>query len=262
VLPLDQLAPGLEPFPIVTRTVGNPDLKPESLMAYEAGYQGTVGGKTRLGLSFYLNDTDHVISSAQAAQTEALLGYNPNYTSENPPPGWPLPPQVLDLLAAQGIYLPAVIKTVNLGKLRNKGFEASVQHDFEPWLTAYANYSYQAVPEIRTSPEDPRYIPPVSVSVPPKNRFNLGLTLDHALYVGSVSVSHADKAFFTDVLDERYYGYADAYTLVNAAFGRRWMNGRVTTTLKATNLLNDDVRQHNFGDILKRTILGEVRLTF
>ena len=262
VLPLDQFFPGLEPFPIVTRTVGNPDLVPESLMAYEVGYQGTVGGKTRLGLSLYLNDTDHVISSAQAAQTEALLGYNPNYTSENPPPGWPLPPQLIDLLAMQGIELPALIKTVNLGKLRNKGVEASVQHAFRPWLTGFANYSYQALPEIRTPPSDPHYIPPVSVSVPPKNRFNLGITVDHPRYVGSVSVSHADKAFFTDVLDERYYGYADAYTLVNAAAGLRWRGGRVASTLKATNLFNEDIRQHNFGDFLKRTLLAEVRLGF
>jgi outer membrane receptor protein involved in Fe transport len=262
VLPLDQFIPGMQPFPVVTQTVGNPDLVPESLMAYEVGYEGTFAGKTTVGVSLYLNDSDHVISSAQAAQSEALLGYDPYYTSENPPPGWPLPPQVIDLLAQQGIYLPAVIKTVNLGKLRNKGFEASVRHAFEPWLTAFANYSYQALPEIRTPASDPHYIPPVSVSVPPKNRFNLGLTLDHARYVGSVSVSHADKAFFTDVLDERYYGYADAYTMVNAAFGVRWANRRVTTSLKATNLFNDDIRQHNFGDILKRTILAEVRLGF
>jgi hypothetical protein len=77
-----------------------------------------------------------------------------------------------------------------------------------------------------------------------------------------VSLSHADKAFFTDVLDPRYYGYADAYDLFNAAFGVRWAKGRVTTSVKATNLLNDDIRQHNFGDFLKRTVLGEVRLNF
>jgi len=262
VLPLDMIDPSLQPFPIVTQTVGNPDLKPESLMAYEVGYQGIFGGKTTVGISFYLNDSDNVISSAQAAQTEALLGYNPNYTSQNPPPGWPLPPETIDLLAAQGIYLPAVIKTVNLGKLRNKGFEASVQHAFRPWLTGYANYSYQAVPEILTPPTDPRYIPPVSVSVPPKNRFNLGLTWDHPRYVGSLTYGHTDKAFFTDVLDTPYYGYADAYNLVNAAFGLRWAKGRLTTSLKVTNLLNDDIRQHNFGDYLKRTILGEARITF
>ncbi|HVO09463.1 MAG TPA: TonB-dependent receptor [Vicinamibacteria bacterium] len=264
VLPLDQILPGsgLQPFPVVTRTVGNPDLVPESHLAYEAGYQGTFGGRTSVGVSFYLNDTDHVISSAQAAQTEALLGYNPYYTSQNPPPGWPLPPEMIDLLAQQGVQLPAIVKTVNLGKLRNKGFEAQVQHSFQPGVTAYANYSYQALPEIRTAPTDPLYIPPVSVSVPPKNRFNLGLTVDRSRWLGSLAVCHADKAFFTDVLDERYYGYADAYTLVNAALGARWQDGHVTTSLKASNLLNDDIRQHNFGDYLKRTLLAELRFSF
>jgi len=66
------------------------------------------------------------------------------------------------------------------------------------------------VPEILTPPTDPTYIPPVAVSVPPKNRFNLGLTLAHPRYVGSLTYCHSDKAFFTVVLDVTYYGYANA----------------------------------------------------
>ena len=91
--------------------VGNPDLVPESLMAYEVGYQGTFGRKTRVGFSLYLNDTDHVISSAQAAQSEALLGYNPFYTSANPPPGWPLPPVVNSSRAMRAGFPSAALGT-------------------------------------------------------------------------------------------------------------------------------------------------------
>jgi len=36
----------------------------------------------------------------------------------------------------------------------------------------------------------------------------------------------------------------------------------VTPMVKITNLLNDDIQQHNFGDILKRTVVGELRLAF
>ena len=40
------------------------------------------------------------------------------------------------------------------------------------------------------------------------------------------------------------------------------MQGRVTTMVKGTNLLNQDIQQHVFGDIIKRSIVGEVRFAY
>jgi hypothetical protein len=37
---------------------------------------------------------------------------------------------------------------------------------------------------------------------------------------------------------------------------------RVTTTVKATNLANQNVQQHVFGDITKRQVVGELRVQF
>jgi len=64
------------------------------------------------------------------------------------------------------------------------------------------------------------------------------------------------------VLDDRYHGTTKAYTLVNAGFGVRWARNRVTTSIKATNLANQNVQQHVFGDILKRQVVGELRVQF
>jgi len=36
----------------------------------------------------------------------------------------------------------------------------------------------------------------------------------------------------------------------------------MTTSLKVTNLLNRTVQQHVFGDLLRRSVTGEVRLDF
>jgi hypothetical protein len=47
--------------------------------------------------------------------------------------------------------------------------------------------------------------------------------------------------------------------MVNGSFGVRWLNGRITTTLKVTNLFNEEIQQHIFGDVLKRNIVGEVK---
>ena len=72
-------------------------------------------------------------------------------------------------------------------------------------------------------------------------------------------MNYSDKAFFSDVLTGPYYGFADAYTMVNGCIGAKWMQGRVTTVLKVTNLLNKDIQQHVFGDILKRSGIIELR---
>ena len=70
------------------------------------------------------------------------------------------------------------------------------------------------------------------------------------------------EAYWQDVLDARYAGITDAFTLVNAGFGVRWAGDRVTTSVKVTNLANQEVMQHIFGDVLKRQVVGEVRVAF
>jgi len=76
-------------------------------------------------------------------------------------------------------------------------------------------------------------------------------------------IFHADDdAFWQDVLNDPYHGTTDAYTLVNAAFGFRWADDKVTTSIKIVNLANSDVQQHVFGDITKRQIMGEVKVRF
>jgi len=64
------------------------------------------------------------------------------------------------------------------------------------------------------------------------------------------------------VLDARYAGVTNAFTLVNAGFGVRWLGEKVVTSLKLTNIGNEQVQQHIFGDIMKRQVVGEVRFRF
>jgi hypothetical protein len=42
----------------------------------------------------------------------------------------------------------------------------------------------------------------------------------------------------------------------------RWLEGRVSTSLRAVNILNENVQQYISGDILKRKVYGEVQLYF
>ena len=66
-----------------------------------------------------------------------------------------------------------------------------------------------------------------------------------------------------DVLDNRYAGVTDSYTLVNGTFGVKWGDkGRIVTLLKATNLLNDEIQQHVFGDVSRLQVVAELRVDF
>jgi outer membrane receptor protein involved in Fe transport len=249
------LSPALPfPFPLVVNIVGNDQLVEESMTAYEIAYTGTFGGKTTLGIAAYMNDLDDNINFVN------LPPSTDPYTAQNPPPGFP--PQLapaLALLASRGIFLPRTAATyLNLGPIRNKGVEVSLDHQFTNAVSVYANYSYQGKPKPKES-DTP--FPPEEISAPPKNRYNAGISAKHKKVFGSISLNHADDAFWPDVLTPEYHGFTDAYTMVNATLGLRW-NEHATFSVKGTNLANDDIQQHIFGDFLKRNVVGELRVTF
>jgi len=199
-----------------------------------------------------VNDENHSIHF-----TQLPANLDP-YTAANPPPGWQLPPSILAVLAARGIFLPRTAFTYqNLGPLRQKGFELSVNHQALDSLSVFANYSWQGLPQILS---DPNPFPAAELAYPPTNRFNAGFSVDANRYLGNLSVNYSDKAFWSDVLTAPYAGYTDSYTMVNGAVGARWMKGKLTTSVKATNLFNQDVQQHVFGDILKRMVVLEVKI--
>jgi len=251
-----------QPFPLVVNAVGSKipingapqqELTEESLTAYEVAYTASIN-RTTATAAFYVNDLDHNINFVQ------LPANLDPYTAANPPPGWPLPPAILAVLAQRGIFLPRTAFTyLNLGPLREKGIELSVDHRFAAGVSAFANYSWQAKPSVLDSATP---FPADELALPPTNRFNIGASVDARRLLGSGSVQYVDKAFWSDVLTSPYHGFTDAYTMVNGTFGVKWMQGRVTTLVKGTNLLNSDIQQHVFGDILKRTLIGEVRIAY
>ena len=251
-----------QPFPLVVRSVGSDlplgsmprtGITEESLTAYELSYTGTFGGTTA-GAAVYLNRRDTPISFTE------LPGSVDPYTAENPPPGWVLPPQVLSFMAsAAGIYLPRTAFTYsNLGPTRHVGAELWFDQRISRSASAWFNYSWQAEPEILDS--DNPFLPE-ELTLPPTHRVNVGGSLNGTRFLGNASVSMASAAFWSDVLTPAFHGYTDGYTMVNGSFGVRWNNGAVTTLLKVTNLFNQSIQQHIFGDILRRTVVGEVRFS-
>ena len=120
-------------------------------------------------------------------------------------------------------------------------------------VTAFANYSYQGKPDVNFDLSE--------VNLPPTNRFNIGFNFSRDRYIGDLTITYAGGAFWQDVLDDRYHGTTDPYTLVNGGAGVRWAHNHLTTSVKVINLFNENVQQHVFGDILKRQVVGELKGT-
>ena len=236
--------PVIGQFLLPTLALGNPDLEEETLTAFEIGYTGVVAPRTTVSAAVYWNNTDGSIAFTPVAF----------YSAASPPPGWPLPPAFVPPNA-----LPSRYTYLNLGTVKDKGVELGLDSAVNPYLNLFVNYSYQWMPEIEDFPAG---VTINDVNWPAKNRFNVGANVNYMKWFGNVSVNYTDEAYWQDVLDARFAGTTDAFTLVNAAIGYRWFNEKVVTSLKMTNIGNQEIQQHIFGDILRRQVVGEVRFGF
>jgi iron complex outermembrane receptor protein len=243
---LSPISPLLRRFPLPVTATGNPDLKEESLTAYEVGYTGVLRSRATVSASVYWNVTKDGIYFTQVA----------SYSPANPPSTWPavIPPFVIGLIPPPG--LPSTFSYRNLGKVKDKGFELGVDAVATRDINVFANYSFQADPVIEG-------FDPTEANAPANHRFNAGFSVSHGRFLGNLNVNYSGSAYWQDVFDAtRYGGTTDAYTLVNGTFGVRWAGEKVVTSLKIMNIGNSEVQQHIFGDVLRRQVVGEVRLGF
>ena len=147
-------------------------------------------------------------------------------------------------------------------KDKAKGIETRLfkgPNQLNRYVNIFSNYSYQWKPVAEGLPPGTSIN---DINWPAKNRFNAGFDFNYSHFLGNLSVNFTDDAYWQDVLDIRYAGTTNDFTLVNGTFGVRWLGDRITTSVKVVNLGNQQVQQHIFGDIIRRQIVGEARVTF
>jgi outer membrane receptor protein involved in Fe transport len=241
---LSTCTPFVLTFP--SAALGNPDLQEERLDAVEAGYVGSFAHNTTFTLSVYRNkQTDSADFFTQ--------GY---YSPTNPPPGWPvflLGPLPIPVVPP-GTF-PSAFSYRNVGEIIDKGVEVSLMSRPGTGWSWFANYSYQAKPEVTGISID-------ETNLPPKNRFNLGAAFSGDRFFANGNVNYQDKARWTDVLDARFFGTTDSFTAVNLTLGVRLANDRTRFSVIGTNIFDDRVQQHIFGDIISRKVVGQLDFEF
>ena len=249
---LGALSPLLTRFVFPIHAVGNPDLTQETLTAYEIGYTGVIGNRATVSAAVYWNTTENGIYFTPTSF----------YTPAAPPPTWP-PGASSGAGGARGVEsscsAPVPVHLLEHGQ--NQGQRAGA------WPRRRSEPLRQRVHELFLPGQaEAEELPPGTtindINWPAKNRFNAGFDFSYSRFLGNMAVSYTGEAYWQDVLDARYAGTTEAYTLMNAGFGVRWAGDRIVTSIKITNLANQEVMQHIFGDVIKRQVVGEARLTF
>lgn len=255
---------------------GNPELLAERLFAYEAGWAGALNDWIGASVSVYVNERRDVIDST-------VTGL---WSTRNPPPGWNrafagvqqfftglvrrLPPGTLprpvaaiavnpavlvDILGSTtGLELPSTLSWVNRESIRDSGFEVGL-NGRRGGVGGYVNYSWQAEPEAKGFDGE-------AVSIPAAHRLNAGFDATSGPWTFGASLNYSDRSYWTDVLNERFHGWTEAFTMVNASLRVRLFDGRVQPSVQVLNLLNQEIQNHIFGDVLRRQVMGQIRYRF
>jgi hypothetical protein len=251
--------------------VTSAELKETEINAFEVNSTGIIAKRATVTAAWFQNETKNDVFFTQVG----------SYRATNQPPGWSqLFPRPLNSLFIEALYcapgatptaarpcpfgagngLPSAFSYRNFGKVRQKGVELGIDGSISAELSAFANYSYQPTPKAVGFPSS-------EMNLPPKHRFNLGVNYNGSRVLGNLAVNYQDKSFWQDVLDARYAGYTESYTQVNTTVGVKL--GKVTrdkaqyvAQLKVVNLFNQEIQQHIFGDIFKRQVTGELRVSF
>ena len=231
-------------------------LNEEHIDAFEVSFTGNIRDRASVSAAWYYNKFTDEIFFTQLSAWPPLPA----------PPGFPdLPgaPGSGNLVWAGGYQagqrFPQAFTYLNLGEVTNQGIELGIQGAITNEWTGFVNYAFQAEPD----PEFPGLTEEEAldeINLPSNHQLNLGLSYVGPELFGSLSISRTGEAFWQDVLDSRFHGTTDGYTIVNLSLGRQFQRGRYTGTLKVTNLLDQDVQQHIFGDIMKRSIVGELKV--
>ncbi len=228
--------------------VGNPDLSEETVDAYEIGYTGNFGSRVTMTLALYQNivkdNIDFFVSKF--------------YSPLDPPPAIPGLPTIPDppgpaVLAV--LPLPKEFSYRNVGEVTYQGVELGFNVAFADGVTGTFSYTWQDTPDVK----DDTPLQPLELGVPSENQFSAGVAIQRGRYSGSLGVSFTDDAFWTDVLDSRFWGMTDAFWQVNAGFGVEFAREHLKFVVNATNLLDEDIQQHVFGDIIGRRVTAELR---
>jgi outer membrane receptor protein involved in Fe transport len=166
-----------------------------------------------------------------------------------PPPGWPFDPSAVPLL-------PHVYTFVNLGEVRDRGVELETNVERAGWAFQ-GSYTFQMEPRLEQDT-----MLPLQINRPARHKGGAG-----AAYVGGKWTFGGDlrftgEAFWADVLTPEFWGSTSSYWSVNARASYRLAKSPWMLWIAATNLFDERIQSHVYGDIVRRKVTAGVQWRF
>lgn len=189
--------------------VGNPDLEPEGVTSYEAGYRTTLAQRATLGVNFFYNEYSDLFIN----------------TREFVPPG------------------TIILSFANGGTAWGVGGELDLDLMVTDWLTLFTNYSHQRITDRDDNPftlsvneEDRvrRDTPGHKVNAGARMRFKNGLSVNLLLHWVD-----GTERLISDLSGGEHLARVRSYTTVDGRVGYAFRKDKAEASLSVFNILND-----------------------
>lgn len=175
--------------------------------------------------------------------------------------------------------VPSLFQFTNGSTVVNRGFELGTSWQAAREVAAWLNYSWQDDPvsdgvamdrrvetflherESGTDVDGDGLVADTAafVNIPAAHRVSFGVELQRPRWDAAVTYDLISRAFWQDVLTEDFWGYTASYNLVGVSAGLRWPRLGLELRGRVTNLLDERIQQHIFGDIIRRRITFSLR---
>ena len=235
-LSLPAVAPTNPPFFYFQRSQGSTDLEMERQDAFEVGYTGVVSSALTVSATVY----------DQRIKNNIWFLPVSFYGPGSPPPGWPGDPNAFPIQ-------PHTYTFVNLGEVRDRGVELEANVELARWAVQ-ASYTLQMDPDLTHDT-----MLPLQINRPPRHQGGVGLSYVGGPWTLGGDIHLRDDAFWADVLTPEFWGRTDAYWSVNARASYRLARSPWELWIAGTNLFDEPIKSHVYGDILRRKVTGGVR---
>jgi len=182
-------------------TAGNPDLKPETAVSWDAGIKQGLWRGAEIGVVYYENYIDDMIYSKTIT---------PSYTTK-----------------------------VNAGSAESKGIELEFEQKIDSGLRFFANYTYtDAV--IKENDASPSSVGKKVTGIPP-HMVGFGVEINRGAFGGMLSGRYADKRYGDDTnadVVDGVYGAYDEFFVVDMKLGYK-LTSRARVSLSVDNLFDE-----------------------
>jgi outer membrane receptor protein involved in Fe transport len=232
-----------QPVPISSLSAGSETLHVARSDGVEVGVTRVVAARHAIVATFY----------RLTVKDQIAFGTSQFYGPADPPPGWPLPASTVPPGA-----LPKLSTFRNVGSLRSQGVELSLDSNWSDHAWSRVSYTFQDTPKL----SDAVAGFPTAVNIPSAHQWSILAGASDAEWRGSLGATYVARAYWSDALDARFWGYTPSYLLVNASIAKKFPAQRSEIALDASNLLNKRAQQHAFGDLIGRRVVVEYRFMF